>query len=659
MNHYFHEQIPPGLLRHTLFIMGFCFLPFVNITPWWLTMLAIGVISYRVTANVYHRFLLPKWLHILLVFGVIALLRWYYGSFFSSGFFIGFLMAFFWLKVIEIHRMRDLRMVALACFYVIFTALIIHISLWILLYMILALLAVLSLLLKFERPSASTIQLSRQSASFVLLAIPASTILFFLFPRLTDPLWQVHLPMYGKTGFKENLSPGAISSLFPDDHTVMRVTFKKPMSSFNIYWYGLILNHYNGITWTSQPQAYNDFLPLAHLPSKQEGEYEILLEPHQKLWMFYMREPAAGWPRLRFSPSYGLTSLKEETINQRMTYALTTQNPHYRPLNPKSMQRYLQLPSQGNPKLRAWAIKEKLGKDPSQFISQILKYIHHEPFWYTLNPKLINTSTHSLDEFWFNTREGYCEHYASSVAFILRAAGIPARVVIGYYGGEWNPLGQYLKVRQKDAHAWLEYWQEGLGWQRLDPTTAIAPQRIDERILQENDTLSTALDWNYYRFKLSWLETIRLRLETMQFFWERWLLFYNQEQQQSLLQTLGLGHWDWGRLLQLWTASFLLFLFLGSMWLYWQKRIQDPLLKEYHRLQHELQRLNIKTTPPATLRQQWQALAHQKPQWRSMIEDHLRRYETLRLQSSDNNSPACRKALQTLFKSLRKTIKKL
>ncbi|WP_133128407.1 transglutaminaseTgpA domain-containing protein [Legionella nagasakiensis] len=656
MSVYSQKQIPLRTLWHTILVMGICFLPLLNVTPWWLTLLALAAISYRLIASIGPYPLPPGWLRALLVCGLIVLLRWHYDAFFSSGFFIGSLIAFFWLKVIEIHRMRDLRMIILISFYVIFTALITHVSLGMLLYMVIAFLAVLSLLFRLHRPSASLTQLGQQSAYLIIIAIPISMVLFFLFPRLTNPLWQVQLPMQGQTGFNEVLTPGAFSSLFPDDRTIMRVTFKEP-PAHNIYWYGLFLTHYDGLSWTAQTQAGNDFLPLTPLPSKQDSDYEVLLEPHQKPWLFYIQEPASGWPQLRFSSSHGLTRLDGKTINQRMTYALTIQTPNYRPLNRKTIQIYLQLPLHKNPKLRAWAIKEKAGQKTSQFITKILTHIHQEPFWYTLHPKSIDFDTHPLDKFWFSTREGYCEHYASTVTFILRAAGIPARIVIGYYGGEWNPLGQYLNVRQKDAHAWLEYWQEGLGWQRLDPTTAIATQRIDKNIMQESRDLTDSLDWNQYRLKLSWITKTRLRLESIRFFWERWLLFYNQERQQSLLQTFGLRHWNWGMLFKLWMVSLLLFLFLGSIWIYWRKRVYDPVLKEYRRLQHELARLNIRTAPPATIRQQWQELALQRPQERAMIEDYIQRYEKLRLQSSDNNSLACRKALQILFKSLRKRIK--
>lgn len=263
-----------------------------------------------------------------------------------------------------------------------------------------------------------------------------------------------------------------------------------------------------------------------------------------------------------------------------------------------------------------------------------------------------------MDVFWFDTQKGFCEHYASAVAVILRSVNIPARVIVGYLGGEWNPIAHYLTVQQNNAHAWIEYWQEGLGWQQLDPTAFIAPERIEQSILdQQNERLNQT---DYIEgYQLSWLQQSKLLLESARFFAERWLLFYDQETQHTLLSSLGLGHWDKSQLAQAAMGCVIIFIVVMGIWYQWrQKRAVDPLTVQYHLLQRELKRFNVVITPPATIKQQCQSLITNAPHLRGLTTLFLAHYEQLRLQNTAEPSKEGNKQAQQLFKEFRIKLKR-
>ncbi|GGI81606.1 transglutaminase family protein [Legionella impletisoli] len=660
---YYGEQIPLATLRHALFVMGFCYLPHFATTPWWLSLFALAAISYRLAGSYWHYPVPPLWMRICIAMSALLILRWHYGGFLSSGFFIGVLVTFFWLKLIELHRKRDLRAIILISFYVIFTALITHTNLWIFFYVIIAVLANLSLLLKMQLPSAPLVRLSRKSLILLVTAIPVSILMFFVFPRIATPMWLINLPPMGQTAFHENMNPGSIASLQTDDRTAMRITFNdQDKAGVTIYWNGLALSHYDGITWSEPNKKAFVYLPLELLSTKEEADYEILLEAHEKRWLFYMEEPIAGWPKLKYSSNTGLTLLDFKPINQRFAYAVTSRPRLYYPLNRLLLEQNLQLPRNSSPKLKDWAAQQMIlaNHNPLQLTQQILKYIKEKPFWYTLQPKPIGQDTYQLDRFWFDTREGYCEHYSSALAFIYRAAGIPARVILGYYGGEWNPVGKYLNVRQKDAHAWVEYWQNNIGWIRVDPTAAIPPHRIDPTIIEEQEpNQAFYMDWERYQLELPWLSRMKIMYESFKFFWERWLLFYNQERQQELIQSFGFGPWNLGFLIQIWISIVLVFLFFGWAWFHWQSKRIDPLIREYQRLRQEFKRLGIPIALPMSLLAQLDILQKTYPKLDPIVSEFIANYEVKRLKKALGKDTYARKETQILLKDLRKQLRRI
>ncbi|STX29048.1 transglutaminase domain-containing protein [Legionella beliardensis] len=649
------------LTRYTLLVVLLCYIPHFFQSPSWVMLLAVAAIGYKFIAAYFNYPILPVWIRVILVMASLALLKIAYGNMITSGFFIGFLIIFVGLKCLEIYKVRDIKFIIICNFYLIFSALVINQELWIVVYLFAAILANLMLMFKLSVRQVSLKYLSRKSATQLLIAIPFSLLLFYIFPRISKPLWQVPSQSISQLGFSESMSPGSMTELFNDDRTALRVTFNnKPI--LNGYWQGLVLNHYNGISWNSVQLASAKFNPLVELTANQNADYEVILEPHQKKWLFYLSLPLAARPRLLFSTDYGLVrAMNEDMIQQRFAYGIITmQTKPQQTLNDTELRQYLQLPNKVNPQLAAWAKAHftNLQNDPKLFIRFLQQYIHQQPFYYTLAPDRLSLPN-QMDDFWFNTKKGYCEHYAGAIAFILRAVGIPARVVVGYQGGIWNSVGHYLDIQQNNAHAWVEYWQAPMGWQLIDPTSFIAPERIDQAIRDFHSSYLNQTD-NSFSANLSWLQRSQFFIESLRFFAERWLLFYNKDAQQDLLKKIGLEKLTASKLLQATIIFFLIFLFvIGFLYTWRQHRQVDQLLKAYQQLQKELRRFNVPTKPSMTLKKQCNILINKLPRMAPEISLFLSNYERLRLQQSESNVEDNRRHTVLLFNALKRKLTKI
>lgn len=657
MNKTTSQKASIQIKRYTLLVMTICYLPHFFIIPWWLLTLIIAATVYKILSDYQGYSTLNRWLKLCLVVFCLIVLRIQYQNVVTSEFFIGFLLTFIALKTLEIQNIRDIRVLILCNLYLILSALILVQELWIIIYMLIAVLANLSLMLKLNAPQASLFLIGKKSSLLLATAIPLTMILFYVFPRLANPLWQVPALAQNQTGFGEHMNPGEISQLINDDSIAMRVTFNN-QPILNGYWKGIILSLYNGKSWT--PSWYNPakFTALPELVSAQPPDYEVILEPGINQWLFYLGYPGFSHPSLLFSQTHGLQSPNKESLNRRYFYAIKMIAPPYQPLSDKEYQQYTQLPRQHNPQLIAWSKENftRQQKNIHQFINFLHAYILEQPFWYTLSPPLLHSDKNPMDEFWFTTQKGFCEHYASAVAVILRAAGIPARIILGYQGGRWNPVAQYLNIQQNNAHAWIEYWQEGSGWHLLDPTSFISLQRVDPKILEllAEQVRQNAL---IQSMTLSWLLRLRLFLDSAQFFAERWLLFYNQDAQQELLQRTGLGPLNTGELIKASVGFIIAFIILIGLCYEWiQKRKEDPLLVQYHLLQDQFKRFQVQISPSSTLKQQCTQLILHAPELSPLISSFLNAYERLRLQKVSTTGKDPKKSVIWLMKSLRKRL---
>lgn len=644
--HNFSQPSFMNLKKHTLLVSFICYVPHIATQPLWLFSIFLAAIAYQLIADHFNYPVIPLWVRFVLVIGCLFLLN---GDIHSTEFLIRFLLIFISLKCLEINSIRDLKVLILCNFFLIFSALIVIQEIWMIIYLLIAIVANLSIMLKLNAPEASLRQITSKSSQQLLLVIPLSLLLFYIFPRI-DPLWRVPTQSKGSSGFTEKMSFGSISELFNDESPVMQITFKKnPM--LNGYWRGIVLSIFNGESWNPSSYNYFSFSPLQELKESETADYEILLEPNQTKWLFYAGYPRASRPSLLFSSNHGLINQNNKASTQRFIYSLDVQPTPYYVLNSAEYAEATQLPVNNNPRLNAWAREQfaKTHKDVRAFINFLSNYIYQQPFWYTLKPPALNSNRNQMDSFWFETQKGFCEHYASAVAFILRSVGVPARVIIGYHGGQWNPVSHVVLIQQNNAHAWLEYWQANIGWKQLDPTSFIAPERIDQTIRsRQNEQLNQSSYFNLS--KLPWGKKIKFYLDSVRFFSARWFLFYNQQTQQNLLQKLGLGDWNKGQLLQASVAFMIIFFILLGLFYQWlQRRKQDLLLHEYHLLQKEFRRFNISTPPSATLKQQCKSLINRLPGLEPLLSSFIHRYEQLRLKEPKEN----KKETIALFKTLR------
>ena len=396
-------------------------------------------------------------------------------------------------------------------------------------------------------------------------ALPLLIVLFLFFPRL-PPLWSVKLSgQSAMTGVSDSMSPGDFANLGQSTELAFRVEFDnvRPAQS-DLYWRGLVFSDFDGITWRrnplkqqqqwqwetnrQSPQWLIDALATAEDKDKLAPmTYQVILEPTQQRWLFGLDYPFAQQQKISMTPDF--TLLKDQPVTQQLRYNVLRYAPmRIDPVLSTTDQAInLALPAQGNPKSRALArqLFRESGSDPQRYMSAIQRWINQGEFRYTLAPPKLNQNR--IDGFLFDTKAGFCEHYSSSFTFMLRAAGIPARVITGYQGGELSNSGNVWEVRQMDAHAWTEVWLEGQGWVRVDPTAFVAPERIEQGMDAMTQTQGAAMFGNGTRAQISYqqyqmLQTLRRLSDQASYYWQKDIVGYDQDKQAgSLLKWFNIG----------------------------------------------------------------------------------------------------------------------
>lgn len=442
--------------------------------------------------------------------------------------------------------------------------------------------------LQTEQISANLMSQSKLAMRLLLQALPFALVLFLLFPRLPGPLWQMPGENIARSGLSgEALEPGRVSQLALDESVAFRVEFSgRPPAQHLLYWRGPVFEWFDGKRWLPAPRSGVTIPPITPLGS--QVDYTLTLEAHQQRWLLALDLPTA-WPA-EAAMSSRLQVLAPRPITQRYRYAMRSTLDWRIDTDPvRSVS--VPLPVQGNPRTRLLAA-DWSHLTPGERVDAGLAFLRDGGFAYTLEPPLLS-SENVIDEFLFDSKLGFCEHFASSFAFLMRAAGVPARVVTGYQGGSWNEAGNYLIVRQADAHAWVEVWLEGKGWTRVDPTAIIAPQRISSGLsasIPQGDTLPLML-----RQESSWLKSLRLSLDVAVNGWNQWVIGYNAQRQADLLGRLGISGLSSARHLA-WTLA-LLALVLGllacGILLSRRKKPQDIAKRHYDAFCRKLSRHGI------------------------------------------------------------------
>jgi transglutaminase-like putative cysteine protease len=445
------------------------------------------------------------------------------------------------LKLLETRGHRDRAVVVFICYFLLFAAFLREQPIWSAAYLFAGVLVTTAALLQTSRSGAvvTAPRIMGMSFRLVLQAVPMMILLFFLFPRIPGPFWALpHGGAAGVTGLANKLTPGDITELALSDEVAFRVRFDgDPPAPSQLYWRGPVMNHFDGRTWAIQGPAFQPQLENLAFTNGPDFDYELTLEPHGRHWLMALETPAV-WtaPQGQLTAAYQLVN--PTPVTQRMSYRGRSYTGGSIPgaTIEGGLDTALILPEGSN--LKSVQFARRLRTEASgdrDFLLKVLEYFTREEFYYTLTPALLGFSP--VDEFLFNTRQGFCGHYASAFTVLARAAGIPARVVTGYQGAEFNPLGNYWIVRQSNAHAWAEAWL-GDRWVRFDPTAAVAPERIE---MGFND----AMDWrpdsagSLLRTN-SFISRVALSWDAVNAGWNRWVLSFGPKTQETMMTIVGI-----------------------------------------------------------------------------------------------------------------------
>ena len=588
---------------------------------------------YLIERNAWH---LPSlWLLLpITVLGGVGVLITYRG-FIGRDASISLLVIMLALKLMETRSKRDFTLVVFIGYFTAITAFLFDQTMLIGAFLLVPLLALTMTLIGINHP-AGTLDWRfkfRLARNLLLQSVPMMLLLFLLFPRIPGPLWGVPKDAYaGMTGLSDSMEPGSISQLSQSGKTAFRVQFEGKIPPNNaLYWRGPVLWHFDGRKWSmSSPD-----LPIAQESLTLQGDpvrYSLTLEPHNRNWLLMLEMPGALPPNA--VQSRDMQVLSKRPVRTRIRYDGAAYF-HYRlgeVLPERTRELTLQIHDGENPKTAALARRwVEEGKSPQAIIDAALQMFRNERFFYTLSPPLLGDNP--IDDFLFNTRRGFCEHYASSFVYLMRAAGIPARVVTGYQGGEINPVGNYLIVRQSDAHAWAEVWLADKGWTRVDPTAAVAPQRVNAGIdaaLPDN-TLGPVFARKDYPL----LRKLYLNWDAINNGWNQWILGYDQEKQMALLNRLTGSDLSWqdlviGMVVGLATIG----LFISVFLLRGKRRMLDPVQRLYLQFTRKLERAGLKRLAHEGPQDFGRRAAARLPDRASEIEAITRAYTGIRYRSN-------------------------
>lgn len=563
-------------------------MPFLFHLPVWIGLIFLAQLALFALRIHNEQRPLPKWLLILAaVIGLTGVFSQFHTLFgLDAG--SALLLIMLGFKTLEIRTHRDAMLTLFLGYFVTITGFLFSQSLQFLPYLLFTAF-VLTVALHQLNDFHGRQPLKRHLRSAVLmfvLAIPVMLVLFIVFPRLSSPLWALPQANQARTGMSDSMAPGDISQLLQSSAAAFRVSFEnnQPPPKSLRYWRGPVLSQFDGSRWSKT--RYRSIEGSTELKIAGEiQQYTITLEPHHRHWIFPLDMPVKAIQGTQLSTEYELLSHAPIREIKQFRLSSTTRYKLDNSMDASVLRAALELPENAAPKTRQLAaglLAES--ENSSVYIQKVLSNFNQQPFSYTLQPKRL-WGDHT-DNFLFNTREGFCEHYASSFVVLMRAADIPARVVTGYLGGEWNKTANYLLIRQSDAHAWAEVWLQDQGWVRVDPTGAIAPSRISNSIaeaLAHNSALPM-----FTRF--AFLSRLSLQWDTLNYYWTRWVVDYDSGRQNSLLNKLGMGLQSWGGVLLRLLIGIMIIALSWTLifsFQYWRQR-PDPAVLSYKKFTRKL-----------------------------------------------------------------------
>ncbi len=534
------HQIPRNTLALLMVAQVAVIAPYLQQLSIWI--IAVGLFCGMWRTNVYlGRWDYPKrWLKAVLVIACLGAVAISGVGAFSLEAMASVLIAMFALKLIEMKSRRDAYVVIFLGYFAMAIQFLFDQQLSLALYQLCAFILVTAAMVSLNQlqVAARPLPSLKLASVLVLQAVPLTLVMFLLFPRMA-PLWTVPLPGSSSTGLSDMVKPGDIANLTQSDELAFRVVVDGPMPApSQRYWRGLVFSDFEDGGWRARNRRPARDYPMA---GTADLHYEVLLEPTMQTWLYALDHSTSEHSNVYLTQDGRLES--EDPIMSVFRYRAVQHRspPRTDPLSESVRLRETTIDPAANPRLQALgpALLAEHGS-PMAMTRAILTHIRENAFHYTLSPPLY-PGPHGFDEFWFDGQAGFCEHYASAYVYLMRAAGIPARVVGGYLGGEINDVSGHLIVRQYDAHAWAEFYDPELGWFRVDPTGAVAPDRVELGLtaaLSSDDLASLPLlssarigDWDLAAGVLRWMDSIEHR-------WNLWVVGYDSNVQYRFLGDL-------------------------------------------------------------------------------------------------------------------------
>lgn len=648
----------PTLLR-LLALLALVLAPHALHLPPWVTAGVLLAIVWRV-ANLQRGLTLPnRAVRVVLTLTAFAGIYASYGRIAGQHSGTALLVLMTVLKLLEMRSLRDVRVMVGLLYFLVFAQFLFSQEIWTVLWLLASVIAITGLLVEVSAvsghatPPASWRPYWRRGAVIVTQALPLMVVLFILFPRIPGPIWGLPADAgVSRSGMPDSMSPGDISELILSDEQAFRIRFEgAPPPGAQLYWRGPVFERFDGRRWDAPEVWDRDARPALRVSGRPVG-YEMVLEPTRGFSLFGLEMVARDRtpPGSRYDLNGQLLSL-DRISTRRMIRAEAY--PDYQ-LDAGGLPRWrearnLQIPDGRSPQARALAAQWRAqGLDPRQIVAAALSRYRTEPFRYTLQPPRLGREP--VDEFLFDTRAGFCEHYASSFVVLMRAAGIPARVVIGYQGGERSRVGDDWVVRQSDAHAWAEVWLAEEGWRRVDPTAAVAPDRIEDGLREMFRDRPDELPDFMRRRGEGLLQLSRDQWDYLNAQWNRWFLAYGPELQASFLAHLGIRGWT---AMVLWLTALLTgLLVLVSAWLWWSRRPAPPpdaASAQWRRLQRAFDGRSV--SDPAEAPSDWVArMAAAYPAAAPALRAALLDYQALRY------GPVSAEGIETRMQRLRRAV---
>ncbi len=550
--------------RETLFLMApvaLSVLPHVAHLPWWTTVAFSLLFAWRLALVLSGRWLPRASVRWAAALACIVAVYAHYDTLLGREPGVALLVLFLGLKLMEMRARRDLFVVIFLCLFLLLAAFLHSQSIVTAAAVALALYGLLAAMLtmQFRNEETPLGQRLRSVGLMLAQALPVAAALFVLFPRGAAPLWGLPSDAQrARTGLSESMTPGAIASLAESDALAFRVRFDgkvPPMA--RMYWRGPVFGAFDGSTWRAATSRAPAAAPRVRFAGNGAPiRYTLTQEPTGYRWLFALEMPQrvrAGTLEVLHRADLQLVARSPLHARVQLTIESGTDYVAGEDETGTALLAALALPPGSNPRTQEmaalWRAQEGVGAQSDQrLIGRALALFGAAPFRYTHDAPALGR--HSVDDFLFGTRAGFCEHYASAFAVLMRALGIPARIVTGYQGGELNPVDGNWQVRQRDAHAWSEVWLAERGWVRVDPTAAVAPERVERGVRADarRRALAAGDEWPL-------LLRLRFNLDALGHAWNQWILAYDGGRQRTVLERLGIPAADWRHLAALLAAA--------------------------------------------------------------------------------------------------------